>query len=393
MNRSLLWLTLAAGFLLGISIGLYLGGGLGVSGGQTDAGPVSTNSPDGPASTNSTEDLASEGKGAERVDSDARTDQSRPRTQLQNSVLEALSAEPPFDQVGLITLIQEMRKDDFPIMLEILSKAKTTLNMRSDNSQGPLVWVAFWQRFGEVDPTNAVAQALRYKDLSYKDRQFLEKQLFTGMARKHPMVAASLFQQNPELPNRERAAEGLILGWSAKNPQAALQWAEKNLEGDALNKGIYASTWGAGRGVKDRPDVTKAISLLNAVSDSNRHVAVRSIKDMIRQRPSVPVPEILEFFDTTRRLGVRDMAFEKEQARRCADMDPYAAAAFFAKELPNEESNDYAELRTTLTHWMQTDPKAVENWAKGQRDTTHYSVVEEVLATARSGKAGSQADR
>src|SRR4030095_5668316 len=106
-------------------------------------------------------------------------------------------------EARLLELIETLPKEDFPILLQLLQQAKSGMMLRSEPSSGPIVWTAFWQRFGERDPATALKCALACQDLKYPDRAALEKHLFTGMARNDPKAAAELLLAHPELPNQD----------------------------------------------------------------------------------------------------------------------------------------------------------------------------------------------
>jgi hypothetical protein len=293
-----------------------------------------------------------------------------PAPGLNQAFMEALQAEPPFDQARLLMLIEMMRKEDFPALLEVMRRAKTSLHSSSVGMQGPAIWMAFWKRFGELDPKTALATALTCGDLTYTNRKYLEKHLFAGMARTNASAAAEAFLAHPELPDRNTAIEGLMEEWTKKDPKSALAWAQ-NLEGDLVKAAFYSAAWGASSNV----DISGGDALLRGAPEGTaREAVISSLKSQIGQKPYLPAHQILEFIETTRELGARDPQFEAKIATRCAASDPYAAASFFSQPAAADAANDFKGLQIVASEWIRSDPEAAENWAKGKEGEPAYEI-------------------
>jgi hypothetical protein len=379
VKRFDIWLSLVAGATVGLVVGVYLGHALREVTPSSSPAAASERKFAADENTNGHSEKLQEGKTGDPKNT---TGSHRP-AQMTEAISEALQATHPFNEVQMLTLIQTMRKEDFPVFLQIVSKAKPNINFRLMDAEGPVAWKVFWQRFGEVDPEAALASALACGDLQYPNRNLLEKQLFIGMARNDPEAAAKLFLAHPELPNRVQATEGLIVAWAGRDAATALKWAQQNLDGDALNAGIFAATWGASNGVSDRPDIARGLALAKGFPEGpERASALRSVQGMIWNRPQVSIPEILEFIAATRSLGARDRGFETQIAGRCAALDPQAAANFFIQPLPNGENNDFAELKALTAQWILRDLKSADSWAKEQEGTLHFEAVATEFAKA-----------
>jgi hypothetical protein len=295
----------------------------------------------------------------------------QPTPGIVDAISDALRAEAPFDQARMLMLIELMRKEDFPPVLEVLRKAKTNINSGSGYT-GPSMWMAFWTRFGELDPATALAKALECGDLKYTGRKYLEKGLFLGMSRNNPRAAAEAFLAHPEIPNRDTAAEGIMVEWARTDPKAATAWALEHLEGGALSAGFYTAAWGVCGPFDISAGNTFTENLPPGPAQFN---AIRGMKSQINQKGHLPAQQILDFIEVTRAVGSRDRGFEAQMASRCAGIDAFAAANYFSQPLANGEQNDFKELGVVSEKWIKADPKAAESWAKSQEGTPHYEVI------------------
>jgi hypothetical protein len=302
----------------------------------------------------------------------------QPTPGIVDTIGEALLSDPPLDTARLLFLIHAMPKEDFPVALQLFKTVKSNINRAYNTGNGPIAWTEFWQQYGAIDPENALASALQCGDLNYDGRKLLEKHLFTGLARNNPAAAARTFLALPDLPNRPSAAEGLTFEWAKTNPGAALAWAQQNLDGPALDRGTYAAMWGASTFL----DISGGNTLLPTVPEGEmRRSAIQSLKNQVNDKVNLPAAQIIEFMSITRRLGERDVAFEKQVATRCANLDPLGAANFYSRTPEDGTPIDEANLRTVLKTWIRTDRAAAENWAKGEAGKSHYSAVLEELGS------------
>jgi hypothetical protein len=314
----------------------------------------------------------------------------QPTPGIVDAISDALRAEPPFDQSRMITLIELMRKEDFPPVLEVLRKAKTNLHLSSSGMTGSSMWMAFWTRFGQLDPATALAKALECGDLKYNGRKYLEKGLFQGMSRNDPRAAADAFLSHPEIPNPDTAVEGIMVEWARTDTKAATAWALEHLEGGALSAAFYMATWG----VCGQFDISEGNTFTkNLPPGPAQFNAIRSMKSQINQK-DLPAQQILDFLEVTRAVGSRDRGFEAQMASRCAGIDPFAAANYFSQPLANGEQNDFKELSVVSALWIKADPKAAESWAKGQEGTPQYEVVaNQFLRAAQERKDDAEVQR
>ena len=312
-----------------------------------------------------------------------------PTPGISDAIIDALHLDGIYGEAHMLMLIESMRKEDFPVAFEILRKAKTLINSRTVGDQGPSMWIAFWQRFGELDPNAALKAALDATSLNYARRETLEKHLFTGMGRADPVRAAEAFLAHPELLHPNRAVEGLMVSWAAKDAQAAVAWARQNLETDKLKTALYATAWG----LSTVTDISTATKLLTDLpEDVPRESVINSLKSQIRQKEELPVPQILDFITATRAVGASDQSFELNMASRCAERDPFAAAEFFARPAGADVAKTNAEgLRIVVGQWAGMHPDAAESWAKGQEGTPNYPLVAGLLAQAARQRGDAEA--
>jgi hypothetical protein len=302
-----------------------------------------------------------------------------PTPHIKEAVLAARQASSPINTGRLMALIDQMRKEDFPLMLEVLRASNGQFDNVNVGSEGPPVWIAFWNRFGELDPAAALAAALGSADLKFPNRENMERHLFSGMARTDPAAAAEAYLAHPELANRDNAAGGLIFAWSRKDPAAAAAWAQQNLQGKTMTSALQSMAWGVSRGSNIGP----ANALLRDVADPDGKRAVAaSIRSQIRRKPETSFNQVFEYIDLTRNSGLRDEAFEREMAIRFADRDPFAAAEFFSRPLADDQAGNDAELKLIAARWARNDYKAATAWAKGQETAPHYALIAREFALA-----------
>lgn len=377
MKRYEVWLALIVGIVVGVAVSAFFGGESGA--GNAHAGSQAK-AIDSVASAAS----ADNEKRNEREDTSPNTWVRRslagfdtaipgqPTPGIVDAISDALRTEAPFDQARMIMLIELMRKEDCATILEVLGKAKTNLHLSGSGMTGSPMWMAFWTRFGELDPTTALAKALESGDLKYNGRNYLEKGLFQGMSRNDPRAAAEAFLAHPEIPHRDTAVEGIMVEWARADTKAATAWALEHLEGSALSAAFYMATWG----VCEPFDISQGNTFTrNLPPGPAQFNAIRSMKSQIGQKGHLPAQQILDFIEVTRGANSRDRGFEAQMASRCAGVDPFAAATYFSQPLANGEGNDFKELGIVSEKWIKADPKAAESWAKSQEGTPHHEAV------------------
>jgi hypothetical protein len=380
MKHLQIGVVLVAGIAFGFATGFYLGADASLPPSPSAIAPTADAHPMSPSSSgvdHGSEPRSTDWEWFDTYHADLkRAVAGQPTPRIVETIGEALRADPPLDIARLLTLIQTMRKEDFPVALRLFKTAKSNINNAFSGYNGPIAWIAFWQQYGAIDPESAFASSRDCGDLNYPGRELLEKHLFTGLARHDAEEAARRFLATPDLANKPFAAEGLIFEWSKKNPAAAVAWAEQHLTNDALTKASYAAVWGASTFL----DISGGNALLKVIPPGTmRAGALRSLKSQIANKPNLPASQIFEFMTIARGLQERDPQFEKQQVLRCANLDPMGAANFYAQPSDENQPADYGNLRAVLQTWVQNDRSAAETWAKGQKETPHYDVVVRAL--------------
>jgi hypothetical protein len=396
MKRYEVWLALIGGIVLGLIGGSFLGSDSGA--GNAHALPQSATGTDSAASAMAGNGTRSESAGPpvntwvqrSLANFDAAIP-GQPTPGLVDAISDALRAEAPFDQARMLMLIELMRKEDFAPVLEVLRKAKTNLHVSGSGITGSPMWLAFWTRFGQLDPATALAKALECGDLKYNGRKYLEKGLFQGMSRNDPRAAADAFLAHPEIPNHDTAVEGIMVEWARTDAKAATNWALEHLEGGALSAAFYMATWG----VCGPFDISEGNTLTKSLPPGPAQFnAIRAMKSQIGQKGHLPAQQILDFIEVTRSAGSRDRGFETQMASRCAGIDPFAAANYFSQPLANGEQNDFKELSVVSAKWIKADPKTAESWAKSQEGTPQYEVIaNQFLQAAQERKDDAEVQR
>jgi hypothetical protein len=378
MKRADLWLAIVLSLTAGLLLGLYFGRSFANEG---TAPMAVTNSLLVPSESTPLADEPARNRTAQDwlqryTSALEQAIPGQPTPRLNEAIVEAFQAPGHYcSHARLLLLIDGMRKEDFPVAIEIFRRAKTGALTTAAGGNGHTVWNAFWQRFGELDPATAIEVVRKHRDISYPGRDFLEKHLFSGMSRKDPRVAAEAFLAHPDLPNRDKSVTGLMREWAIIDSKAAADWAQNNLQDGLLGTAFY----GAAMGLAKSDDISAVIAYAQAAPQGiPRKQVVLSAKDIIRRSPDLPAQQLLDFVAATRGLGEKDHQFDVQMAKRAAVNDPYLAANFFVTQ-PAADTNDHVELRAVLQSWLSDDRKAAESWAKGQKDTLHYEVVAEEL--------------
>jgi hypothetical protein len=398
MKRPDLWLTLVLGATAGLLAGFFLGQTLSSpgphpGGAPSPAGKLSgARGPSDPAGS-STENTAATREWLSLIA--ARFSQQSPdgtTPGLAETMAEVLHLEDnSYRQARLVMLIGLMRKEDFPIALDILRKAKLNFSAGSVGKNGPDLWLEFWQRFGRLDPDQALKAALQASDLQYPGRDQLEKWLFRGMALADPELAARAFIEHPELPNRAGIVSGLFGPFIARDSKAALAWARQNLDPEELHSAYFTAAWG----LSGPNDISRATAVLKETEDPDlKNALVSQLRAQVNTKAYLPTAQVLDFVATCRAVGTRDPALEQRIAVRCAETDAFAAATLFATPLPEGTPNDFAPLRAVMAPWIRRDPKAAEAWTKGQTNSPAYPIAaEEFAAAAQERNDPAEAER
>lgn len=306
------------------------------------------------------------------------------------AVNKALQAGAPYDLARMLLLIESLPKEQFPVVLDLLRKRKTTLNGGDLGGQGPPFWLAFWLKFGELDPETAFAKLLESTDLQVQNRHKLQKSLFQGMGRNDPAKAAALLLSQNEFPNRVDAIEGLMVSWGRKDAKSATAWANQHLEESTLQRAFYALGWS----VTDATNISPAVTMLKEQGEGPaRNALFSSLKDQASRNGALPVHQVIGLLATAREVGVNDAGFSQQMIRRCAASDPFATAEYLIQPTSDGAVSDVVALESVLRDWASLDQKAAESWAKAYEGKPGYTSVARAFAFAAEGRGDRDAAR
>jgi hypothetical protein len=388
-------------WLVGV-IGLLLGLVVGVSASNFFAEPVaaSRNQPQPPTSELASTTPASisnqVGIPSKEANPTSTGSSDLPRLAPANSaavakaVNEALQAGAPYDLARMLLLIESLPKEQFPVVLDMLRKRKTTLNGGDLGGQGPPFWFAFWLRFGELDPETAFAKSLECTDLQFQNRNKLQKHLFQGMGRNDPAKAAALLLSQSEFPNRIDAIEGLMVSWGKRDVKSATGWANQHLEESTLQRAFYALGWA----IAEPTNISPAVTMLKEQGEgAARNALFSSLRDQASRNPALPVSQVLGLLATAREVGVHDGGFASQMINRCASSDPFATADYLIQPNSNGAIDDIVGLENVLRDWASLDQKAAESWAKAYEGKPGYASVARAFAFAAERRGDRDAAR
>ena len=208
-------------------------------------------------------------------------------------------------------------------------------------------------------------------------RQALEQNLNRDPQR----VAAEWGQIQGDVAKTEMA-EQLARSWSRRDPDAALEWANRALTGQARERAVgqIAETW-------MRRDPQRAAPLLETLPPGDRRNELYG--QLGRTLAMDDVNAAWKWADTLQG-GARESAY-REMSRQWADHDPRAAADQALRQL-NDPQLQTRVLADIGAQWARHDPISAAQWAANlPGDAGQEAIKGAIQSWARQDPAAAQA--
>lgn len=296
---------------------------------------------------------------------------------------DAIDRGEPYTQGSMQMLLEGMRIEDLPQAFSLMKHATEQGKFRggSGSGQQSIVWQAFWNRYGEIDPVNALAAARTSPDLDYFGKEFIEKNIFHGWAARDPQAAAQAFatQQNLVMPHF--AVRGLTYEWAMTDLPAVTRWAKENLSPDMQSHAFCSMAYA----VVNREGFKQGIEWSRQfTTESDRKAVLDSLKDMASRRgPAVSLDDRFAMLSAGRDLGFPDVAAEERLARDYAAANPAAGADLLTTlPAPSNGKAGYEAIGVLLQNWTFKDAAASGEWVSKQRGEPWYNSAAMAFAMA-----------
>lgn len=305
---------------------------------------------------------------------------------------DAIDRGEPYHQGCLQMMLEGMRVEDLPQALALMKAAGQQGKFRGGPGSGQqsIVWQAFWNRFGELDPIAGLAEVRSLGNLQYYGVEFAEKNIFHGWAQHDPPAAAKAFLERPDLLQQNYALQGLAYEWAKIDLQAATRWANDNLSGDLHAHAFRSMTYA----VTNREGIREAVSWWQNIPDiADRKMVFSALQDIVNRRgPGISLNDRTAMITAGRDLGFRDERMEMNVATELAAEDPAAGADLFTKFPSVADPSRYEGITRVLTNWTQKDPANAGKWVKDQEKEPWYDSAAAGFATALAEKDPANAE-
>jgi hypothetical protein len=303
-----------------------------------------------------------------------------------NLFKEAIDRGDPYSQGCMQMLFEGMRREDLAQALDLMKRAGAQGKFRGASGSGnqSIVWQAFWNRFGELDPTTALAEVRSLGDLQYFGIEFAEKNIFHGWAQHDPAAAAEVYLAHSGMVQPGYAAQGLAFEWAKKDLRAATLWTDEHLTGE-LHAHAFRSMAYA---VAQTSGFQAAISWWQQIgAEDDRKAVLAALKDMSDRRgPGLELDERVAMISAGREMGMRDESVEMQVASQFATTDPAKGAELFTQYPSIADPTRYNGVLAVLANWGKRDPTAAGAWVTEQQTQAWYD-------SAAAGLAASIHDR
>jgi hypothetical protein len=304
----------------------------------------------------------------------------KPTPGFANLFKEAIDRGEPYSQGCMQMLIEGMRREDLPQALDLMKRAGAQGKFRGATGTGnqSIVWQAFWNRFGEIDPATALAEVRNLGDLHYFGIEFAEKNIFHGWAQHDPTAAAAAYLAQADLVQPGYAAQGLAYEWAKSDLRAATLWSDEHLPGE-LHAHAFRSMAYA---VAHTEGFQAAVSWWQQIKDdADRRAVLSALADMSnRQGPALELDERVSMINAGLEMGIRDESAEMQVAAQYATSDPVKGAELFTRFPSTTDPARYNGLTAVVVNWGRSDPSAAATWVQSQQTESWYDSAAAGLA-------------
>jgi hypothetical protein len=295
---------------------------------------------------------------------------------------EAIDRGEPYSQGSVLMIIEGMRPEDLPQAFSLMKRAGQQGKFRDapGTGQQSMVWQAFWNRFGELDPANALTEVRNLGDIDYFGKEFAEKNIFHGWALHDPAAAAQGFLDRTDLLKPGYAVRGLTYEWGMVDLPAVTRWANDHLSGELRAEAFCSVAYA----VVHREGFKQGVTWWQQLTDeASRKMVFASLQDMANRRgQALSVEDRVAMITSGLDLGLRDERMEVDVAGKFAGLDPAAGAELFTKFPATGDPNRFNVLNTLLANWTRKDVTSAGEWVKQQQGERWYDSATAGFAVA-----------
>lgn len=263
-----------------------------------------------------------------------------------------------------LDLLQGLTPEDAPRMIELFRE------LGERGYPTPEYDRLFWQRWAEID--GAAASAAMFA----RDKRFPETQLsniaISTWAKSDPEAASAWLFAQEDIPLREGMTKGLIEGMAEHDPADAMRFLlSANLSSDQLAHGYVhvARQYNLQHGLDS---VGQWYQQQLAEGRDPGMVANAAVGVYVR----APLDEALGWANTLDGASEITLATRNQLHARLAQGRPSGLIDYLAKEPGAENLAGVGSLsERAVSNWIQTNPGAMANWLKDNRELPNYDLV------------------
>lgn len=275
------------------------------------------------------------------------------------------------------------RHGRFGMLLSTLTPAEAQAlrrvfhNFGANGNSFHVEWYDFWQRWGQIDPGAALADAAKGDPQESWVRD-CARDAFRGWASENSTAAADWLNSHREDPLYEAAFTGYIAGVGDRDLTKATEIAISSLSpGDPL---LNAALERLAEIAVSRGQLSGLVGWFDQLpSDTGEASARRLAVEHVwtRLQRSENVERLADWVTTISNQPWRSDNLVVETARKFADRNPANAMEWVASLPPSPESGQFPGVEQVTRRWLQQDREGFEQWLNTE---TRTEIVEQARA-------------
>ncbi|MBC7854013.1 MAG: hypothetical protein IAF94_11295 [Pirellulaceae bacterium] len=263
-----------------------------------------------------------------------------------------------------LSLLQDLTPEDAPKMIAMFQE------LGHLGFPTPEYDRLFWQRWAEID--GAAASAMMFD----RDKRFKETNLsnlaISTWAKNDPDAATAWLFSQEDIPLREGMTKGLIEGMAEHDPAAAMRFLDyTDLSTEQLAHG-YAQ-------VAKQYHIQEGLDAVGqwygemAADDPNLELVINAATQIYAR---APIAEALAWADSLDGSSAAGSRTRDQLYARIASGRPDNLLVYLGKEPGASALNGVGPLaQQAVARWTQTNPGAMANWLKNNREIPNYDLV------------------
>lgn len=302
-------------------------------------------------------------------------------TASQTKCFQALSIiDPDFRFAEFMAALKEMQPGDASAMFK---KFKEEYRPEKTPNRE---WEAFLHRWGEIDPTESLAYALK-RDTANAQGYFL-KHFLEGWARVDDAAAVRWLNEHPDIPEWEGAFAGLLRGKASRDPQGATRTALTSIPEDASanwlrdNTAAYLAAAILRRGGGD--ELRNWFANIPTQTKTEAKFKERAMQAVAHHLDSLDSKVARQWLLAQPIEAWHSEAAYQLIAKKWGKGEPGAALTWLAALAAGKIPMRPAAGKEIYQDWSDVKPDEAEQWTKSVSDQSFLQFIGAVKAPPRS---------